>query len=77
MNVNALSKKSEEDKETRNIVRLPTETKIAVVTYIDLHAKTSTQYNTTLLPSVNTIALGIPYGAKYTNHKFTPIIKHH
>ena len=35
------------------------------------------QYNTTLLPSVNTlIARGMFCGAKYTHHTFTPIIKH-
>ena len=35
------------------------------------------QYNITLLPSVNTlIARGMFCGAKYTNHTFTPIIKH-
>ena len=35
------------------------------------------QYSTTLLPSVNTlIARGMFCGAKYTHHKFTPIIKH-
>ena len=35
------------------------------------------QYNTTLLPSVNTmIAQGMFCGAKYTHHTFTPIIKH-
>ena len=34
-------------------------------------------YNTTLLPSVNTvIARGMFCGAKYTHHTFTPIIKH-
>ena len=33
-------------------------------------------YNTTLLPSVNTIALGMFCGARYTHHTFTPIIKH-
>ena len=34
-------------------------------------------YNTTLLPSVNTlIARGMLCGAKYTHHTFTPIIKH-
>ena len=33
--------------------------------------------NITLLPSVNTlIARGMFYGAKYTHHTFTPIIKH-
>ena len=30
------------------------------------------QYNTTLLPSVNTIALGMFCGAKYTRYTFTP-----
>ena len=36
-----------------------------------------TQYNTTLLPSVNTlIARGMFCGAKNTHHTFTPIIKH-
>ena len=35
------------------------------------------QYNTTLLPSVNTlIARGMFCSAKYTHHTFTPIIKH-
>ena len=33
------------------------------------------QCNTTLLPSINTIALGMFCGAKYTPVK--PIIKHH
>ena len=33
-------------------------------------------YNTTLLTSVNTIARGIFCGARYTQHSFTPIIKH-
>ena len=33
-------------------------------------------YSITLLPSVNTlIAQGMFYGAKYTHHTFTPIIK--
>ena len=32
--------------------------------------------NKTLLPSVNTIALGLFCGARYTHHIFTPIIKH-
>ena len=35
------------------------------------------EYNTTLLPNVNTIALGMLCGAKYTHHTFTPIIKQH
>ena len=35
------------------------------------------QYNTTVLPSVNTIALGMFCGFKWTHHIFTPIIKHH
>ena len=35
------------------------------------------QYNTTLLPSVNTIALGMFCGAKYIHHTLTPIIKHY
>ena len=35
------------------------------------------QYNTTLLPSVNTVALGVFCGAKYTPNTFMPIIKHH
>ena len=35
------------------------------------------QYSTTLLPRVNTIAIGMFCGAKYTHHTFTPIIKHH
>ena len=35
------------------------------------------QYNITLLPSVNTIALGMFCGAKYTHHTLTPVIKHH
>ena len=35
------------------------------------------QYNTALLPSVNTIALGMFCGAKYIHHTLTPIIKHH
>ena len=36
----------------------------------------TTSYNTTLLPSVNTlIARGMLCGAKYTHHTFTPIIK--
>ena len=34
-------------------------------------------YNTPLLPIVNTTGLGMFYGARYTHHKFTPIIKHH
>ena len=35
-------------------------------------------YNTTLLPSVSAIAVGmLCSGAKYTHHTFTPIIKHH
>ena len=34
------------------------------------------EYNTTLLPSVNTIARGMCCGAKYTHHTFTPTIKH-
>ena len=35
------------------------------------------QYNTTLLPSVNTlIARAMFCGAKYTHHTFTPTIKH-
>ena len=34
------------------------------------------QYNTTLLPSVNTIARRMFSGAKYTHHTFTPVIKH-
>ena len=35
------------------------------------------QYNTTLLPSVNTlIARGMFCGVKYTHHTFTPVIKH-
>ena len=33
------------------------------------------QDNTTLLPNVNTIALGMFCGAKYTHHTFTSIIK--
>ena len=34
-------------------------------------------YNTTLLPSINTlIARGMFCGSKYTHHTFTPIIKH-
>ena len=35
------------------------------------------QYNVNLLPSVNTIARGMFYGAKDTHHTFTPIIKHY
>ena len=35
------------------------------------------QYNTTLLPNVNTIALGMFCRAKYTHHTFTAIIKQH
>ena len=35
------------------------------------------KYSTTLLPSVNTIALGMFCGAKYTNYTFMPFIKHH
>ena len=35
------------------------------------------QYITTLLPSVNTIALGTFCCAKYTHHTFTPIIKYY
>ena len=35
------------------------------------------QYNTTLLPSFNTLtAQGMFCGAKYTHHTFTPIVKH-
>ena len=34
-------------------------------------------YNSTLLPSVNTIALGMFHDAKYTHYTFTPITKHH
>ena len=34
-------------------------------------------YNTTLLPSVNTTALGMLCGAKYTHHSFTPVTKDH
>ena len=37
----------------------------------------NTTYNTPLLPSVNTIALGMFCGAKFTHHTLTPIIKHH
>ena len=33
-----------------------------------LYAQFTRQYNTTLLPSVNTIALGIFCGTKYTHH---------
>ena len=33
-------------------------------------------YNTPLLPIVNTIGLGMFYGARYIHHTFTPIIKH-
>ena len=33
--------------------------------------------NTASLPSVNTIALGVVCGDKYTHHTFTPVIKHH
>ena len=33
-------------------------------------------HNTTLLPSVNTIARGMFCGAKCTHYAFTPIIKH-
>ena len=37
----------------------------------------TTQYNITLLPSVNTlIARGMFCGARYTHHTFTPIIQH-
>ena len=35
------------------------------------------RYNTTLLPSVSTIALGMFRGAKYTHHTCMPIIKRH
>ena len=35
----------------------------------------NTVYNTTLLPSVNTL-IALFCGAKYTHHTFTPIIKH-
>ena len=36
-----------------------------------------TEYNTTLLPSVNTLtARGMFCGAKYTHHTFTPSTKH-
>ena len=34
------------------------------------------QYNTTLLPSVKTVALEMFCGAKYTHHTFTPVMKH-
>ena len=34
------------------------------------------QYNATLLPGVNTVALGMFYGASYTHHTFTPVIEH-
>ena len=34
------------------------------------------QYNTTLLPSVYTNALGMFCGAKYIHHTLTPTIKH-
>ena len=33
------------------------------------------QCNTTLLPSVDTVALGMFYGAKYTHRTLTPLIK--
>ena len=36
---------------------------------------TTLQCNTTLLPSVNTLARGMFCGAKYTHQTFTPIIK--
>ena len=39
--------------------------------------KKQTKNNTTLLPSVNTVALGMFCGAKYTHHTFTPVVKHH
>ena len=35
------------------------------------------RYNTTLLPTVNTIVLGKCRGAKYTHHTGMPIIKRH
>ena len=34
------------------------------------------EYNTTLLPSVDTTALGMFCSIKYTHHTFAPIIKH-
>ena len=34
------------------------------------------RYNTSLLPSVSTIALGMFCGARYAHHTFTLIIKH-
>ena len=37
--------------------------------------KNNTQYNISLLPSVNTIARGMICGDKYTHHIFTPVIK--
>ena len=39
--------------------------------------RSSYNNNTTLLPSVSTVALEMFCGAKYIHHTFTPIIKHH
>ena len=36
----------------------------------------NTNYNTTLLPNVITITVGMFCDAKYTHHTFMPIVKH-
>ena len=44
--------------------------------YICIMCYDTIQYNTTLLPIVNTVARGMFCGPKYTHHTFTPIMKH-
>ena len=39
--------------------------------------RSSYNNNTTLLPSVSTVALEMVCGARYTHHTFTPILKYH
>ena len=41
----------------------------------DVYDTYAMQYNTTVLLSVNTIALGMFCGAKYTHHTFMPTTK--
>ena len=54
---------------------------LTFVYYVFISCKYKLQYITTLFPSVNTIAPGmlvvVVFGAKYTHHTFSPIIKHH
>ena len=57
------------------VYSFPLKTKILLVG--DVYDTYAMQCNTTVSLSVNKISLGMFLGAKYTDHTFMPIIKHH